>query len=827
MSQNNKEIRIRAVLDSQGFDQQIQALQSRLNKMQRESEIASRGEEYGQGSKMSQITKSFYGDYNKESVQNLRETFNLNARKLQHEEREMRKKNKELKDLEKIETNISSTQKERLKTLKDEIDLLKQKGRVSLEENQKIADQARRLGSNLSGFKGVGGGVGGAEDIIGGMGGGRPYNLEAMGNYRQYRRMGFGRGISRGLTGIGGPMAVAGGIGAAIAGGAQATSSIWEELALKRGNIALAEGSAAGAMGGKLQQFQDPNKVMESSVFMPEYAKGMETAGKETESRRGRDILKGATSSWANIVAQGMAGFAMGNVPGALIGVGSGMATNLAFSKQNREALLGTEEYKKRITAEGLQRGEQIGQAERLANIPKTLAFSGFQKQLPNIMQSEALFGEEKPIDLLKQYSEEGLRGQTAMRIRQSMMGASGVTDQSPQEVRSAYDLTRAGLTNAPQISGAIKGLAKGYGEQATDESIKKLFSEAVKFGINDSKMVEEMRQFSTAAVNLAMATGIRVEEAAGLLSQGSMGEFSAANLKAAQNALQFMNQESQNVDTQAFKMAFMSSQKGNELFGDLDEDQKIRLMHMAPTDVSQDNLVVQNMMKRLGLEGDEGFEEFDKRFRKLQMRGTIKYGPLAKRMEEFGDMPEGTEEERELKAKEEGDILTKMQNLLPGMTFRSSRELLGKLTGQKDTEEGTVTGSDIYDEMKKKGAGSVGAGIEEGMAKAEGQQLKNLSQTDPTTGLSYAESFVNQMKNANAGASELREVMQQMKEAAGQSTEALSVFAKVLNAYNTGDKDKFLEEFEKGSKILNDLTEPTPPPTAVPQSGMGGMRNK
>ncbi len=154
---NNKEIRIKAVLDQDGFDNQVNALQQKLQNMQRNSQQFAKAQESFAGGKMGNYTRAFTGDFDKESINNLRETFNLNSRKLAHESRDLNNKQRELKKLETIEGNITKTQQSRIGFLKEEINLVKQRGRETISQQSQIQQQAQKMGADLGagGWKGV------------------------------------------------------------------------------------------------------------------------------------------------------------------------------------------------------------------------------------------------------------------------------------------------------------------------------------------------------------------------------------------------------------------------------------------------------------------------------------------------------------------------------------------------------------------------------------------------------------------------------------------------------------------------------------------------
>ena len=120
----------------------------------------------------------------------------------------------------------------------------------------------------------------------------------------------------------------------------------------------------------------------------------------------------------------------------------------------------------------------------------------------------------------------------------------------------------QAGMTGAAGELGALSGLGGN-----TEESYKRILSEAMTIGIDASEMKEEMRQFSKAAVQIMM----RTEGAEGAVSQFASGMVgtSAVAMQAAQNAFQGLNQESGQGGGYrgALKWAYLNSQEGQEIF--------------------------------------------------------------------------------------------------------------------------------------------------------------------------------------------------------------------------------------------------------------------
>jgi hypothetical protein len=391
---DSKDIQIRAKIDTSGVDQQLQSLQQKLNQMQRMSGVgAGAQEQYGAGSKMSQMSKAFFGDYNQESIRNLREAFNLNSRKLQHEARDMQRKEQEMRRLQKLDKDMTDAQRQRLQGLKDEIDLIKQKGRAMLEENQKIARQAEQMGSDLTGFKGVGA---------------RPDQQQQMSMWDRMKAKG-GQMLATGrnvLAGMGGGSAMVGALGAG-AGAAQIGAGVLSYQQTRDRQMLQHQADATRSANIEFQH------MMQNRGFMNQFESGdrqkaMSMALEELERRKAADPWKAAAQIGGQATAGAAAGGFMfgpwGAVGGGLLGAGRAVLGDKGLMRQ----LFDPEAYQAELAADTFKNFQANLAANRAKDPGRYAAAETYQQRMQEMQQVQRALGVES-------YSTEGAEGEFGM----------------------------------------------------------------------------------------------------------------------------------------------------------------------------------------------------------------------------------------------------------------------------------------------------------------------------------------------------------------------------------------------------------------------------
>jgi hypothetical protein len=139
---NDKEIRIRAVLDSSTFDKGVQEIQEKLKKLtQQQAQGSSSIKTLGKDSVLGKYASQAFGDFSKDSQRQLEQMYQTQRREAVNQTITMKGKEAELAKMAKIDGELTKQQKERVDLLKKEIDLLKEKHRQTINtaaETQKL-----------------------------------------------------------------------------------------------------------------------------------------------------------------------------------------------------------------------------------------------------------------------------------------------------------------------------------------------------------------------------------------------------------------------------------------------------------------------------------------------------------------------------------------------------------------------------------------------------------------------------------------------------------------------------------------------------------------
>lgn len=380
---NDKSIKFRAVLDSSGFDQQVKQMQDRLSQIMRQSSVMQTSQsQFGQGSGMSKLTQSFFGDFNKNSVNELREQFNLNVRNMQHQSRDLQTKEREMAKLAKLEETMTSSQRERLKLIKDEITAIREKGRTLVEENNKIGNMARGLGvDNLSqaGFKGTGTAPGPQQGFFGRMGGQVSNVLSQMG----------GGSV---LAGIG---TVAGRIGGIGLAGMQVAGDYIDYQRTRDRQLARNIGQSVQSANVGFDSIMQKRGFM-NSFENPERRAALQMAMSEREKAEMLNPLRASGSAIGNMMGYGTAGAiggsffgpagtAIGAIGGGLYGLGKGLFSGGA--KSGYAQMFDKEAYNTAMGAETLGNFRENLTSLKMSNPGKFLGADIFSQKSQSLQQ--------------------------------------------------------------------------------------------------------------------------------------------------------------------------------------------------------------------------------------------------------------------------------------------------------------------------------------------------------------------------------------------------------------------------------------------------------
>jgi len=759
---DDKNIKFRAYVDAADFDRGITDIQRKMKQLQSEMQRAQNTQRMvSTDPVVGKFAKEFFQSSQGQSGKQLQEDISKQRSEIQNTRARVQEKQKELdkyREQLQIQKDAEKLDKVAIKDLERKVDL---SNRLVLNLNKVGSSQSNDLGAMLStaGSAGIDVGMG---QNMGPLSANRIGQLRGRaGDSRAFRKMGFGRGMARGMSLFGGPAAVAGGLVTAVGGaavrGITGIPGVFDEMAEKERRISMARGSAADSGSLELQRIMG-GKGMENVYFSEERKRAAGVVGEEFKNRRGRDILRntvsGATPGMWGMVGGGAmmaAGAAMSatgigaaaGIPlmaagagvaglGAVGAVGGGIGNNL--TRENRQALFGTDEYYSNLTSEQLQKTRSVEQAERKRNIRK---YSGYQFLTQNegmFNQYQQAFGESdsmKAGGLLDTFTGMGMTGQTALGIGQSMGSAAGMTVGQGQagDVRSAYRMKQAGLTNMDKAMGVMRGVGATMGDKtSTDESLKKFFSEAFSTGITDSGMVEEIRTFTNASMQLSMQTGMGLSEAAGQVSKGMVGEFSAFGLQSQKGARDIQRGLSTAGGASLdYKLAFAGSKQGKEMLGEnMDTADVLQFTNMDIDNISEDNPNVKALMKKMGV---TDVDEFRRRKSQFDIAGGVRRGDTRKSFLDFTKKMSGMsgKERASYLQSEEGSgeyqNISKMleaENPAFKTGFAKQMQLFGRygdeLNPQSKDGKNTVlrdVGGDMYADALGRGAGQTTTGME------------------------------------------------------------------------------------------------------------------
>ena len=661
---NNKEIKFRAVVDTQGFDQQIQQLKQKFKELQG---ITPRDE------KADSLLSAAFGRYDKASQQEMRSMRTAMQQQQKEDRQALQEKIKLAQQLSKYENSGYTDQKERLKLLREEIDALKEKHRIQ--------------GTALNRLNQAGGGAGGGQPTGGGgLMGGQPMGWKAL------------------LSAFAVSQIASGGL-----------NTYRYQLERERGLMSdVAQG--ARVPGSELAQIYQ-GKGYELNYWNQERQKALEMANEETQGRRFLDRGQGAMRLGIGAVAGAgavklgaAAGTAMAGPLGTVIGGGIGLGIGaLTMDDRSRAALFDPQKYQGIALKEYMDRYQQNLNAQKVLDPAKQLGLQTFQQnigqmtdmQLRTGMSDTDMFG---GVAERAQLSEEQTQRQAGflqnemnkfqpsyLRYRTGKSSGMGYrkeqtayiypmtgeaptldkqgTGQLPEIFReqnlSAPDrkdyvsdpqswierqmggrfskenimkqqqaLYSAGATSEDmrgdlaqlsaqgqqlgiQNTAQILGRLSGAGTDDSGEAFKKILAEGVKRGmkLGDGGMPAEISKFARVVASIATQGGEFSEESASRISRGLVGDMNQQTIQAAAGAGEFLknigNRGSGFEGQMGF--AFMRGGKsaellGKEAFGKLSKDADLMnyLNQIDVAELENNPTLAKSLGKQLGLAPDK-----------------------------------------------------------------------------------------------------------------------------------------------------------------------------------------------------------------------------
>lgn len=539
-----KEIRIQAMLDTTNFDKEMERLRRKMQDMKKAEGTAGM-----EG--LSPQAKYAAQTFARTSQTMLRQDQMELEKQRREEFQAMLRKQRELKTIEKAEGDITREKEKQIRLLREEINL-------SSQRIMKMDRLKQEIGERL-GIPGAGGGAG------------QPPGQPPVPPTPEREPMSQAA-IRRIVQAIGINTIVQGALNTA-------TYMVERERNMLQNQAGAAQIAARPLLAG-IQ-----GRGAESLFFGAERLKAAQMAVQEQQGQRGLDFAK-IGAGIAGGAAAGTLIPGVGNVVGAIAGGVGAFAGTMAFSDRLRARLFDQNMYTQMLTREGMQKFEANLLAQQQLNPMKGIAFEGMAGNYQDFIGLQRGLG-LGDVGLFGEFDKEGNRLSEGMLRTQMMRGGGSPFTRQNIEQNISQMISGGASTemargmggraamfqrnmlqqNAPQILAQLS--AAGMGAQQSEEAFKKILSEAVKIGVDTSKMPQEMQRMSAVAVQLATQGGG--------FSQSMVQDFmrnltgtSQVQIQAAGTVSQEMEKRSKASEglTGMLGYAFLQGPRGEKAFG-------------------------------------------------------------------------------------------------------------------------------------------------------------------------------------------------------------------------------------------------------------------
>lgn len=709
----DKNIRIRALLDTQGFDQEVNRLQQKLKDMQKTGEGLTKAQQQlgGEGTLMGKYAKSAFGEFSKDSKRDLEAMFASQKREAMQQSIQMKGKQAEMQKMAQIEGTLTKGQQQRVTLLEKEIRLLQQRNQATIVAASKTKEQ------------------------LGALGGGPP---PAAGP--EVPAGGGPQGIFRNLLrGIG--------IQAIVKGALDSATHMIE----RERKTATAQGQAARVASQELrEQFQ--GQGARGMFWAAERQKAMRMAAREQRQTGMLDYAKVGLGVAGGAAAGAMLGGPLGALAGGIAAGGAMMG-----NERLRSRVFDQEQYRAMMTQEGMQKYQANLAAQKAMAPRKAMAQEYFEQNAMRMQTMQRQLGIQTDVGLLGApagpiqgaqladmisnapmaqpvYGRRG-RGQfqigeafaptgrgplapgmggiqadtmlqqllapqgqgpvmeggvpmgrrdegylinqmmgergtaqyteaNIMRQRQALLKGGGLTDVQGLAGRAAGFERNIGLMGAGGIMGRIAGAGMGQGAMQTEENTKRLLAEAVKIGVDLSKMPVELQRFTQATAEIMTAGGGISPTAAARLGAGISG-LTAVEVEAGKGAYQEALQAAKGAGGMEGQIGygFLMGREtagiiGKEAAGKLGKSAELlnSLNQLSVEDLERDPSLAKGLAKRLGVSEDKLKDLIQAKDAKKQSRTA----GLEEMQKVYAKKTEGMslQEKAEFDASEEGAVL-------------------------------------------------------------------------------------------------------------------------------------------------------------------------
>lgn len=556
---NDKEIRIRAVLDASTFDKGVNEIQEKLKKITQTTSMgAGATQALGKDSVLGKYAQQAFGDFSKDSQKQLEQMYQTQRREAVNQSITMKGKQAELAKMAQIDGEMTKQQKERVTLLKQEIDLLKEKQRQTLgvaAETQKALDKMKPK----------------EEPAAGGGDAGGPPAPQGGGAMKDH----FGKFLKQV------------GVASIISGSINAAMQTVDDMITRDRKINVNNASSLNMMSRE-QREQFEGRGSRGMFWLSERQRAMSAANQEQQSVSTMDKVKG----WGGTALQGIGlgtmigtgwtGLGLG-VGAGLMGAGTAMKGGIVGDERTRAAMFDREKYKALNTREGLEKYEQNLAAEKAKDPRKALAQEYFESNRGNIAGLERILGVNDSqlmgkggVGLMQRNMQYGGQyggvnfNQATIEEQISALAQGGAMTGGVQDLSGAaatYN-RQFNLGNAGGVMGKIQGNT-GMNSSLTDMAYQRLLTEAVRSGVDASTMPRELERMTQMTAELVTSGGVNAMGMEDVFGAG-LGGFNQKSLSAAASAAEQFRSTAKEAGgwEGQMGMGFLQGGKASELLG-------------------------------------------------------------------------------------------------------------------------------------------------------------------------------------------------------------------------------------------------------------------
>jgi hypothetical protein len=712
---DSKEIRIRAVLDSSTFDKGISEIQEKIKKLtQQQTQGAGAQKALGKDQVMGKYAASAFGDFSKETQQQMQKMYQTQRSEAMQQSITLKGQAAEIAKISKLEGDMTKQQKQRLDYLKQENDLLKEKHRQTLSiaaETQKALDKMAPAAVAAGGAAGGGGPGGPMPTGSGGSGG----------------------GMERMFSGLLAKVSAAAVVNGALNTAAQAYSDF---VVTRPRLMEQYKGSAMQGAGRDMRE-SFSGRGSDASFYASERAKAFGMAVNERNSQENLDKANAYKKLGAGAAAGGAAGAYYGTalaggvaaltgglgalgaplIIGGSTAIGAGIGGIMGYagsSSRERAAIFDNDKYKKMSMAEMMQNREGIEASMIMQDPTRAYARDSFIKDYKGmsdyerstgIRTNEGMYGEQGFLQSQMRkgqaYGGGALTQEDVMAQTAAIYGAGGSTAGASMSGMAGSVNRQFGIKNAGSVMGGLMGQGGLESGATTTAAYRVLMTEAVRSGVDASKMPQELERFTQVAAQLATAGGGFSGGMAELMTAGTMGTSLGQQQAGASAAQEFQGtaKSSEGIEGQ-IGYSFLLGSKGADAFGS-EAIAKIRkspelmavMNQYSAEDLESDPALLKGLARQLGIDPEKLLDAK----RQMDVNKQTRATPGEGAMQELGEFTKG-KSNQEIQDLSTGDSAAAIeyQNLYTSasnkMTTERGKDFSGKGTFARAARIGLVS---------------------------------------------------------------------------------------------------------------------------------------